>query len=59
MLKRELCGVEVFVRFSCSKCELRRLPTVSVAMQDVMVLQMSVWGALPSRSHTFVYDVDS
>jgi len=46
MLKRERYGVEVFVRLSCSKCELRRLPTVSVAMQDVMVLQMSVWGVL-------------
>lgn len=59
MLKRELYGVEVFVRLSCSKCELRRIPTVSVAMQDVMVLQMSVCGALHSRSHTFVFAVDS
>jgi len=59
MLKRELYGVEVFVRLSCSKCEIRRIPTVSVDMQDVMVLQMSVWGALRRRSDTFLYEVDS
>lgn len=46
MLKLELYGVEMFVRVSCSKCELRRIPTVSVDMQVVMVLKRSVWGAL-------------
>jgi hypothetical protein len=43
MFKRELCGIEVIVRIFCSKCELRQFPTVSVAMQDVVILQMSIW----------------